>query len=88
VVECDDEARRRAAFARAPFRPDVAFAIGGANAALPRMYRLVVEIKQWMTDRQFADMYAIAQVTPGPNVVPAPPDSIHGAGCLGALVPA
>jgi chromate transporter len=24
---------------------------------------------QWMSDRQFADMVAIAQVTPGPNVI-------------------
>ena len=39
-------------------------AIGGANGALPEMHRLVVEMKGWMTDRQFADMFALAQVTP------------------------
>jgi chromate transporter len=61
------------------------FAIGGANAALPEMYRLVVETKQWMTDRQFADMYAMAQVTPGPNVIIVTLIGFHVAGILGAL---
>jgi hypothetical protein len=45
------------------------FAMGGANAALPEMHRLAVEVMQWMNDRQFADMFAMAQVTPGPNVI-------------------
>jgi chromate transporter len=62
------------------------FAIGGANAALPEMYRLVVEVKQWMTDRQFADMYAIAQATPGPNVIIVTLIGFHVAGLAGALV--
>jgi chromate transporter len=50
------------------------------------MYRLVVETKQWMTDRQFADMYAIAQITPGPNVIIVTLIGYHVAGLLGALV--
>jgi chromate transport protein ChrA len=45
------------------------FAIGGANAALPEMHRLAVEVMHWMSERQFADMFAIAQMTPGPNVI-------------------
>jgi len=45
------------------------FAVDGANAALPEMHRLAVEVMGWMTDQQFANMYAIAQVTPGPNVI-------------------
>jgi chromate transporter len=61
------------------------FAVGGANAALPEMYRLVVETKQWMTDRQFADAYAIAQVTPGPNVIIVTLIGYHVAGLMGAL---
>jgi chromate transporter len=61
------------------------FAIGGANAALPEMYRLVVETREWMTDRQFADAYAIAQVTPGPNVIIVTLIGYHVAGVLGAL---
>jgi chromate transporter len=37
------------------------FAMGGANAALPEMHRLAVEVMHLMTDRQFADLYAIAR---------------------------
>ena len=45
------------------------FAVGGANAAIPEMHRISVDVMRWMTDRQFADMFAIAQVSPGPNVI-------------------
>jgi chromate transporter len=62
------------------------FAIGGANAALPEMHRLAVEVMHWMTDRQFADMFAIAQVTPGPNVIIVTLIGYHVAGLTGALV--
>jgi chromate transporter len=62
------------------------FAIGGANGALPEMHRLVVEVKGWMTDRQFADMFALAQVTPGPNVIIVTLIGYHVAGLPGAVV--
>jgi chromate transporter len=62
------------------------FAIGGANAALPEMHRLAVEVEHWMSDRQFADMFAIAQVTPGPNVIVVTLIGYHVAGVPGALV--
>jgi chromate transporter len=62
------------------------FAIGGANAALPEMHRLAVEVMHWMSDRQFANMYAIAQVTPGPNVIVVTLIGYHVAGLTGALV--
>jgi chromate transporter len=62
------------------------FAVGGANAALPEMHRLAVEVMHWMTDRQFADMFAIAQVTPGPNVIIVTLIGYHVAGPPGALV--
>jgi chromate transporter len=62
------------------------FAIGGANAALPEMHRLTVEVMQWMTDQQFANMFAIAQVTPGPNVIIVTLIGYHVAGLSGALV--
>jgi len=61
-------------------------AIGGANGALPEMHRLAVEVKGWMTDRQFADMFALAQVTPGPNVIIVTLIGYHVAGLLGAVV--
>jgi chromate transporter len=62
------------------------FAIGGANAALPEMHRLTVEVMHWMTDQQFANMFAIAQVTPGPNVIIVTLIGYHVAGLTGALV--
>lgn len=62
------------------------FAIGGANGAIPEMYRLVVETRGWMTDRQFADMFALAQVTPGPNVIIVTLIGYHVAGLGGAVV--
>jgi len=62
------------------------FAIGGANSAVPEMHRLVVDVQHWMSDRQFADMFALAQVTPGPNVILVTLIGFHVAGILGALV--
>jgi chromate transporter len=62
------------------------FAIGGANAAVPEMHRLAVEVMGWMSDRQFADMFALAQVTPGPNVIIVTLIGYHVAGLAGALV--
>jgi chromate transporter len=45
------------------------FAVGGANAAIPEMHRIAVELRHWMTDKQFADIFAISQLSPGPNVL-------------------
>jgi chromate transporter len=45
------------------------FAVGGANAAIPEMHRIAVDVRHWITDRQFADIYAISQLSPGPNVL-------------------
>jgi chromate transporter len=39
-----------------------------------------------MSDRQFADMFAMAQVTPGPNVIIVTLIGYHVAGVVGALV--
>ncbi|MGA7485972.1 MAG: chromate transporter [Xanthobacteraceae bacterium] len=62
------------------------FAIGGANSAVPEMQRVAVEVEGWMTARQFADLFAIAQVTPGPNVIIVSLIGYNAAGLLGALV--
>jgi chromate transporter len=45
------------------------FAIGGASTAVPEMHRQTVDIAQWLTDRQFSELFAIAQAAPGPNVM-------------------
>jgi chromate transporter len=62
------------------------FAVGGANAAIPEMHRIAVEVMQWMSDRQFADSFAIAQVSPGPNVIIVTLIGYHVAGLAGAAV--
>jgi chromate transporter len=62
------------------------FAIGGANAAIPEMHRIAVDAMHWMSDRQFADSYAIAQVSPGPNVIIVTLIGYHVAGLAGAGV--
>ena len=62
------------------------FAVGGANAAIPEMHRIAVEVMQWMTERQFADSFAIAQVSPGPNIIIVTLIGYHVAGLAGAAV--
>jgi len=62
------------------------FAIGGANAAIPEMHRVAVDVMHWMSDRQFGDMYAISQISPGPNVIIVTLIGYHVAGITGALV--
>src|SRR6185312_1373270 len=61
-------------------------ALGGANAVVPEMHRLAVEINPWMTEREFSDMFAIAQAAPGPNVMLVTLIGYHIAGFSGALV--
>jgi chromate transporter len=62
------------------------FAIGGANSTIPEMHRVAVEVQQWMSDRQFADMFALAQLSPGPNVLIVTLIGYHVAGVAGGLV--
>lgn len=44
-------------------------AVGGATAALPEAQRQIVGQLHWMTPEQFAQNFAIAQTSPGPNVI-------------------
>ena len=60
-------------------------AIGGAPSVLPEMHRYVVELHGWMTSAQFAELYTIAQVAPGPNVMYIPLIGWHIGGIAGAL---
>ena len=61
------------------------FAVGGANSAIPEMHRVAVEVRHWMTDQQFADAFAIAQMSPGPNVMIVTLIGYTVAGVAGAL---
>ena len=44
-------------------------AVGGGNSVIPEMHRYAVDVQHWLTDRQFADSFALAQLTPGPNLI-------------------
>jgi chromate transporter len=61
-------------------------AFGGATAVVPEIHRLAVDLHGWMSERQFADMYAISQTLPGPNVMLVTLLGFHVAGFWGALV--
>lgn len=62
------------------------FAIGGGNSAVPEMHRFAVEVEHWLSDRQFADTFALAQLTPGPNIIIVTLIGYHVAGLAGALI--
>ena len=44
-------------------------AIGGVNAILPEVHRVVVDLEHWMTSAEFAELFALAQLAPGPNAM-------------------
>ena len=62
------------------------FAVGGANSAIPEMHRVAVDVHHWLTDKQFADVFAIAQLSPGPNVLIVTLIGYTVGGISGALV--
>jgi chromate transporter len=61
-------------------------ALGGANAVVPEIHRQAVELRSWMSDREFTDMFAISQAAPGPNVMLVTMIGYHVAGLAGAIV--
>ena len=61
------------------------FAVGGANAAIPEIQRVAVDIHHWTSAKQFADIYAISQLSPGPNVLIVTLIGYTVAGIVGAI---
>src|SRR5690349_16082735 len=61
-------------------------AIGGINALLPEFHRVVVDIEGWMTSAEFADLFALAQLAPGPNAMVVSLLGWKVAGISGAFV--
>ena len=63
------------------------FSIGGGYAAMPLIQNQVVDIHPWLTMTQFADIMAIAEMTPGPIAINAATFvGIQVAGLPGAIV--
>jgi len=60
-------------------------AFGGGNTVLPEMHRQAVEVSGWLTHQQFADLFAIAQAAPGPNILIVTLIGWQVAGLAGAL---
>jgi chromate transporter len=61
------------------------FAVGGANSAIPEMHRIAVDVRHWMSDKEFADLFAISQLSPGPNVLIVTLIGYSVAGIAGAI---
>jgi len=61
-------------------------AVGGATTTVPEMHRQLVDTHQWMSDRTFSELFAIAQAAPGPNVVFTSLLGHYVAGVPGALI--
>lgn len=63
------------------------FSIGGGYAAMPLIRHQVVEVHDWLTMAEFADIITISQMTPGPiSINSATFVGINIAGIPGALV--
>ena len=43
-------------------------AVGGGSAVLPEMQHETVAVHHWVTDQQFATIYSLGQMAPGPNM--------------------
>ena len=61
-------------------------AVGGANALLPDMQRQVVDSLHWMSNSDFGQAFALAQMAPGPNIIIASVIGWRVAGLAGLLV--
>jgi chromate transporter len=61
-------------------------AIGGGNAILPELQRFVVDLRHWMSDAEFAELFAIARASPGPNILIVTLLGWKAAGIAGAAV--
>lgn len=44
-------------------------AIGGPSTILPDVHRYLVEVNHFLTNKEFAELYTLAQVAPGPNAM-------------------
>ena len=60
-------------------------AFGGMPAVMPEMQRLVVDVHAWTTEKEFIQLFAIAQAAPGPNVLIVSLIGWKAAGLAGAV---
>jgi chromate transporter len=60
--------------------------IGGTNTVLPEMHRQAVTVHHWLTDAEFASVFAISQAAPGPSSLIVSLVGLKAASWVGALV--
>jgi chromate transporter len=68
------------------FSPISLLSFGGGQATIPEMQRQSVAVHAWLTDAQFADVYAISRAAPGPSTLIVALIGWQVSGFLGALV--
>lgn len=61
-------------------------AFGGANAVIPEIHRQSVAVHHWVSDADFAALFALAQAAPGPNFMISTLVGWRAAGLPGALI--
>jgi chromate transporter len=61
-------------------------AVGGASSVYAPLQHQTVDVLQWLTPREFIELFAIARVTPGPGTMLATLIGFKVAGLAGAAV--
>ncbi|HQT45873.1 MAG TPA: chromate transporter [Acidocella sp.] len=61
-------------------------AVGGINSTLPEIAREVVALRHWLTPQQFAQLFAISNAAPGPNMLISTMIGAREDGILGGIV--
>ena len=60
-------------------------AIGGPSTIFPGVHRYIVDVHHLLTNAQFAELYTVAQVAPGPNAMYVTLIGWHLAGWKGVI---
>lgn len=60
-------------------------AVGGAITTVPEMHRYVVDDRRWLDDAQFSGCVALAQASPGPNMLFVAVIGFNVGGLMGVL---
>jgi chromate transporter len=68
------------------FSPLSLLSFGGGQSTIPEMQRQTVAVHGWLTDAQFADVYAISRAAPGPSTLIVALIGWQVSGFYGALV--
>jgi len=61
-------------------------AFGGVQTVVPEIHRQAVDVAAWMTASEFADLFAISQASPGPNMLIVALVGWKAAGLAGAAL--